>query len=350
MRRPAISRKTSQMAKNPGGSGTCNAMDIFAPIAFEPGPLEALDTGDPRLAKILQQLRRVLGRNIPILLQGETGVGKDVLARAIHAAGPGSKKPFVAVNCAALPENLIESELFGHAPGAFTGAKRDGAVGRIREAHGGTLFLDEIGDMPVALQTRLLRVLEDGFVTPIGGKPVPVNFALISATNADIKARIADQNFRADLYYRLNGFSVLLPPLRERTDSWTLTRAMLDREAASLGGREIKLSPELEAAFASYAWPGNLRQLATMLRTACLMLDEGEFLLRPQHLSEADLAELTAKPAARFEPQGSLREKSDAMIAATVAATNGNIAAAARRLNISRNTLYRRLSAGQSAH
>jgi len=349
MPRPAVQEKPAKW-QNPGRARKRTAMDIFAPTAFEPGPLEALDTGDARLTKILCQVRRVLGRNVPILLQGETGVGKDVLARAIHAAGPGAKKPFVAVNCAALPENLIESELFGHAPGAFTGAKRDGAVGRIREAHGGTLFLDEIGDMPVALQTRLLRVLEDGFVTPIGGKPVPVDFALISATNADIKARIAAQNFRADLYYRLNGFSVLLPPLRERTDFAALTRAMLAREGENLGGREIKLSPELAAAFSSYAWPGNLRQLATMLRTACLMLDDGEILVRPQHLSEADLAELMAKPVPRFDPPGSLREKSDAMIAATVAATNGNIAAAARRLNISRNTLYRRLSAGQSTH
>jgi transcriptional regulator of acetoin/glycerol metabolism len=321
-------------------------MAIFSPAALEPGPLEALDTGDAGLKKLLHQLRRVLGRNLPILLQGETGVGKDVFARAIHEAGPRAQKPFVAVNCAALPESLIESELFGHAPGAFTGAKREGAIGRLREAHGGTLFLDEIGDMPVALQTRLLRVLEDGSVTPIGGRPVQVDFLLISATNADIKARIGDQTFRKDLYYRLNGFLVTLPPLRERTDLAALVASILAREG---GGRDVALSPELAAAFAAYIWPGNLRQLTTMLRTACLMLDDGETVIHPHHLSEADLAELMAKPTPRLEPPGSLREKSDAMIAATLAATGGNIAAAARRLNISRNTLYRRLSVGQSA-
>ena len=314
--------------------------------ATQPDALAELDTGDARVAKAIGQLRRVLGRKVPILLQGETGVGKDFFARAIHAAGPRANGPFVAVNCAALPETLIESELFGHAPGAFTGARKEGAPGRIREAHGGTLFLDEIGDMPLAMQTRLLRVLEEGTVTPIGGKPVPVDFLLVSATHADFSARIAAKTFRSDLYYRLNGLSISLPPLRERTDLPALTERILAREAASCGGRIPVLSPELAQACARYGWPGNLRQLSGWLRTTCLMLEEDEDTLHLHHLSEEALRELTAKrPAvATVEATGAtLRAQSDAMIAAALAEAGGNIAAAARNLGISRNTLYRRL-------
>ncbi len=312
----------------------------------QPDALAELDTGDARVAKAISQLRRVLGRKVPILLQGETGAGKDFFARAIHAAGPRANGPFVAVNCAALPETLIESELFGHAPGAFTGARKEGAPGRIREAHGGTLFLDEIGDMPLAMQTRLLRVLEEGTVTPIGGKPVPVDFLLISATHADFSARIAAKTFRSDLYYRLNGLSISLPPLRQRTDLSALIENILAREAASCGGRVPTLSPELAQACARHAWPGNLRQLSGWLRTACLMLEEGEDTLHLHHLSEEALRELTAarRPAVAVEPAGAtLRAQSDAVIAAAVAEAGGNIAAAARNLGISRNTLYRRL-------
>ncbi len=311
-----------------------------------PDALAELDTGDARVAKAISQLRRVLGRKVPILLQGETGAGKDFFARAIHAAGPRANGPFVAVNCAALPETLIESELFGHAPGAFTGARKEGAPGRIREANGGTLFLDEIGDMPLAMQTRLLRVLEEGMVTPIGGKPVPVDFLLISATHADFSARIAAKTFRSDLYYRLNGLSISLPPLRQRTDLPALIGNILAREAASRGGRVPTLSPELAQACARHAWPGNLRQLSGMLRTACLMLEEDEDTLHLHHLSEEALRELTAakRPAVAVEPAvATLRAQSDAVIAAAVAGAGGNIAAAARNLGISRNTLYRRL-------
>jgi len=330
----------------------CRAPILLRPIIQAAPPpssadaLSELDTGDERIAKAIGQLRRVLGRKVPILLQGETGAGKDYFARAIHASGPRSTGPFVAVNCAALPETLIESELFGHAPGAFTGARKEGAVGRIREANGGTLFLDEIGDMPLTMQTRLLRVLEEGQVTPIGGRPVPVDFLLISATHADFSACIAAKTFRSDLYYRLNGLAVSLPALRERSDLAALTQRILAREAAAREGQVPKLSPELAAACARFGWPGNLRQLAGMLRTACLMLDDNETELGLEHLSEEAQRELTAKPAIQAEPSGtSLRAQSDAMIAGAVSEAGGNIAAAARHLGISRNTLYRRLAA-----
>jgi len=312
--------------------------------------LDELDTGDERVTRAIGQLRRVSGRKVPILLQGETGVGKDYFARAIHAAGPRAKGPFIAVNCAALPETLIESELFGHAPGAFTGAKKEGALGRIREAHGGTLFLDEIGDMPLSAQTRLLRVLEEGQVTPIGGKPVPVDFLLISATHADFSARIAEKSFRADLYYRLNGLAVSLPPLRERTDLTALINGILTREAGSRGDRTPTLSPDLASACAHYSWPGNIRQLAGMLRTACLMLEDDEDTLCLHHVSEEAQHDLTRHPTPPPKAECSvnattLRAQSDAMIASAVAEAGGNIAAAARNLGISRNTLYRRLAA-----
>ncbi len=320
-----------------------------APKTAAGDALSALDTGDARVHTAIAQARRVLDRKVPLLLQGETGAGKDVFARAIHTASGRAHKPFVAVNCAALPESLIESELFGHAPGSFTGARREGALGRIREAHGGTLFLDEIGDMPLHMQTRLLRVLEDGYVTPIGGKPVPVDFLLISATHCDLKARVGTQEFRADLYYRLNGLTIALPPARERTDLPALIERILAREALERGeGLTLRLTPELAEAFSRYTWPGNLRQLAGMLRTACLMLDAGECELGVEHLSEEAQAELSRKHVAPQPPArpATLRARADALIGNAVAETGGNLAAAARKLGISRNTLYRRLAAG----
>jgi transcriptional regulator of acetoin/glycerol metabolism len=241
-----------------------------------------------------------------------------------------------------LPETLIESELFGHSPGAFTGARREGAIGRIREAHGGTLFLDEIGDMPVQMQTRLLQVLEDRQVTPLGGKPVRVDFLLISATHCNLNAAIAARRFRADLYYRLNGLAIDLPPLRDRTDINALINAILARESSQVP--PPRLSESLAAAFGAHDWPGNIRQLASILRTASLMLDPGETILDWQHLSEQTINELSAPPSPS-QPAASLRAYSDSVIAQAVADTGGNIAAAARKLHISRNTLYRRMGA-----
>jgi transcriptional regulator of acetoin/glycerol metabolism len=313
--------------------------------AQKPDRLAALDTGDDRIAQAIGQVRRVLGKPVPILLQGETGTGKDYFARAIHAAGPRANGPFIAVNCAALPETLIESELFGHTNGAFTGARREGALGRIREAHGGTLFLDEIGDMPVQMQTRLLQVLEDRQVTPLGGKPQHVDFLLISATHCDLAARIASKDFRADLFYRLGGLAIRLPALRDRTDFSALANALL---AQYVPTRRITLSPSLAEAFRTYTWPGNIRQLASTLRTACLMLDDHESVLDWPHLSETARTDLQSKPAAAPLCTGTLRAHSDAVIAQAITAANGNIAAAARRLRISRNTLYRRMNAGVS--
>jgi transcriptional regulator of acetoin/glycerol metabolism len=310
--------------------------------------LNALDTGDAHIAKSIGQLRRVLGRKVPVLLQGETGTGKDFFARAIHATSPRALGPFVAVNCAALADASFESELFGHAAGNSGSPTPEGTLGRIREAQGGTLYLDAIDDMAPALQTRLLQVLEEGRVTPIGGQPVAVDFQLISALHDDVARRIAANHFRADLYYRLNGLTVTLPPLRERSDLAVLIERVLARECA-LPGRHPHLSPGLASACLQYGWPGNLRQLAGWLRTACLMLDDEEAMIDFKHLSEEAVQALTEQPARAGTSCTSLRAQSDAAIAEAVSQTGGNIAAAARHLGISRNTLYRRLGVARGA-
>jgi transcriptional regulator of acetoin/glycerol metabolism len=312
--------------------------------------LAALDTGDATFQAAIKRARKLLGKPIAILLQGESGVGKEVFARAAHHSGPRRDQPFVAVNCAALPEHLIEAELFGYQSGAFTGARREGAPGRIREAHGGTLFLDEIGDMPLALQARLLRVLQEYVVVPLGGgKPVAVDFCLVCATHRDLPAEMMAGRFREDLYYRLNGLTLRLPPLRERSD----LQHLLARELCKLvSERSIRIAPDLLQAMQSYHWPGNLRQLCNALRTACALLDDDADTITWEHLPDDLLKALKATPmggdhvgdaALTTSPSADLRTLSRQAIERTVAQCTGNVSEAARLLGISRNTLYRRL-------
>jgi len=304
--------------------------------------LAALDLGDATLRAAIAKARKLVDKPaIALLLQGESGVGKEVFAQALHASGARRGRPFVAVDCAALPETLIEAELFGYRPGAFTGAARQGAPGRIREADGGTLFLDEIGDMPAVLQTRLLRALQQREVVPLGGgAPVPVDFRLVCASHRRLKDEVAAGRFRADLYYRLNGLTLTLPPLRERQDFAALVARLLAAEAPGLS-----LAPALLARLARYRWPGNVRQLANALRTAAALLDEGGTVLTEAQLPD-DLAEELANepaPAPAAASGDDLRQLADARIRATLAAVGGNVSEAARRLGISRNTLYRRV-------
>ncbi len=309
--------------------------------------LAALDTGDAVFQAAITRARKLLGKPIAILLQGESGVGKEVFARAAHQTGPRRDQPFVAVNCAALPENLIEAELFGYQSGAFTGARREGAPGRIREAHGGTLFLDEIGDMPLSLQARLLRVLQERMVVPLGGgKPVAVDFCLVCATHRDLPAEMLAGRFREDLYYRLNGLTLRLPPLRERSD----LQHLLQRELVALvPERSISIAPDLLQAMQAYRWPGNLRQLFNALRTACALLDGDEDTVTWEHLPD-DLLQALRQPliaggdaAPDSELAVDLRTQSRQTIERTVAQCAGNLSEAARLLGISRNTLYRKL-------
>ena len=315
--------------------------------------LAQLDTGDARWRAAADKARRVVGKPIAVLVQGESGVGKEVFARALHASGPRRDAPFVAINCAAIPEHLIESELFGHVAGAFTGARKEGHLGRLREAQGGTLFLDEIGDMPLALQTRLLRVLQERSVTPVGAsKAVPVDFALVCATHNQLLQAAEQGRFRQDLYYRINGLTVQLPALRERSDLVALLQRLLADLAAEQGlGFEVQVAPDLLARLAAYPWPGNLRQLANVLRTACAMLAEGEDTLGWEHRPDDLVQALTAAPAptpaqteATAPPTAlNLQQLSQAAIDQALQAARGNMSQAARQLGISRQTLYRKL-------
>ena len=217
--------------------------------------LAQLDTGDARWRAAADKARRVVAKPIPVLVLGESGVGKELFARALHASGPRRNAPFVTINCAAIPESLIESELFGHVAGAFTGARKEGSLGRLREAHGGTLFLDEIGDMPLPLQTRLLRVLQERSVTPVGaGKAVPVDFALVCATHCQLMQAAERGHFRQDLYYRINGLTVQLPALRERTDFIALTERLLAEMAQEQDlPHPVQVAPDLLQRLASPA-------------------------------------------------------------------------------------------------
>ncbi len=225
---------------------------------------------DARLLAHLDTARRVIARQTPVLLCGETGSGKEVFARAVHGNSPHAAGAFVAINCASLPETLIESELFGYRAGAFTGAQRNGRRGKILQADRGTLFLDEIADMPLELQARLLRVLDERQVTPLGTEEThPVDFQLISASHQHLPALVREGRFREDLYYRLAGIELMLPPLRERTDKRDLIREVLAAE----GGAEARLSLDAERALMAHAWPGNIRQLRHVLRTAVALAD-----------------------------------------------------------------------------
>jgi len=300
-----------------------------------------LHSRDSRIARNAEVALRIAGKHLPILILGETGVGKEVFAHALHASGARRSKPFVAVNCGAIPDSLIESELFGYAPGAFTGARSRGARGKIAQANGGTLFLDEIGDMPLNLQTRLLRVLAEGEVLPLGGDaPVRVDIDVICATHRDLARMVDEGTFREDLYYRLSGATLHMPPLRERADILDVVHAVFDEEAQS-AGHVLTLDARLAERLARFAWPGNIRQLRNVLRYACAVCDATRVELR--HVSP-DVAALLAPDEApsRPAPAGSDDERARIVDALTRHQWRPN--AAAEALGMSRATLYRRIA------
>ena len=361
-----------------------------------PSGLQYMLTGDAQVKLVVDKIQRVLDRDIPLLILGETGTGKELLARAVHHDSARARHPFVGVNCASIPESLIEAELFGYEEGAFTGARRKGAPGRILQANGGTLFLDEIGDMPLSLQARLLRVLQERQVTPLGSnKSITVDVAVIAATHCNLREMIEKHAFREDLYYRLNGLAVRLPALRERSDLMPLALRML---AAECPGVAPRLSERVVGYFKAYHWPGNLRQLSNVLRTAAVMA-AGEPLITDDHLSDDFLEDVrrargsaAARPVERDEQRPSpvlaarpmapavaeivgtepmasgpaeapvatvfapvaapssktLGEQEIDMIRAALDAANGNISEASKRLGISRNTIYRKLRWNQA--
>lgn len=308
--------------------------------------LDLLNSGDAKIERAIAQVKQVLSRDIPILIQGETGVGKELFARAIHEASSQHKGPWIAVNCAALPEGLIEAELFGYEEGAFTGAKRKGSPGKIEQANGGTLFLDEIGDMPLSLQARLLRVLQERTVTPLGStKSIPVSFALVSATNLKLKEKVESGEFRSDLYYRLNGLSVSLPPLRQRSDLTALINIILQIEHAD----DIEIMPEVMDIFSQHPWPGNIRQLHNVLRTALALADGAP--ISELHLTQDFIDEIETASQAESKVEAlafnnqNLDDVTTNAIVKAMEKHSGNVSAVARQLSISRNTLYRKLKA-----
>ena len=326
---------------------------------------------DLQVRKNLACGRQLFAKQVPILLHGATGTGKEAFAKLLHRTGLWADKPFVTVNCAAIPESLIESELFGYTRGAFTGAAKEGRVGKILQSNGGTLFLDEIGDMPLMLQTRLLRVIEEREVVPLGSdQPIPVDLHVISATHRDVHQMIQEGQFREDLYYRLNGITLHLPLLRDRGDKSDLICTLLREENG--GENCIRIEDDAFAKLMQYFWPGNIRQLRNALRTASALCRDG--IIRASNLPQEILdthspsvltvtgkvalaapalsapsaaastasADAAAAPA-DGSPSAALREAECAALLRELERMRWNISRTAQTLGISRNTLYRKI-------
>ena len=321
--------------------------------------LDSVEFGDPLMAAHVATAKRIADRNVAAILLGETGTGKEVFARAMHLSGPRADRPFVAINCASIPESLIESELFGYRAGAFTGAGKDGQRGKLLQANGGTLFLDEIGDMPFSLQARLLRVLEEREVVPLGGEtPVKLDIRLISATHCNLAKKIEAGEFREDLYYRLQGVTMCMPPLRERADRRALIVHILAQESDE--GSHIDIDEPLLDALDRQRWPGNVRQLRHLLRTMLALRATDRLGLRdlpPEFrldcppdaaapIVPASSAASMPLPAAAGLPDTVLTPLEHAereVLLQELQRHQWNMSCVARELNISRNTLYRKL-------
>ena len=316
------------------------------PIPMEPAPkaapaprLSGICLDDVALQADFRKALRVYERDVPLLINGETGSGKEAFAKAVHHASQRAEKAFVALNCAAIPESLIESELFGYRGGSFTGARKEGMRGKLQQADGGTLFLDEIGDMPLALQTRLLRVLEDRQVVPIGGEPEAVNVRIISATHRNLLDRVQDGSFREDLYYRLNGLEVALPALRDRSDKSQLLDFLLAEEAH---GEAVLIDGPAREALLGFAWPGNVRQLRNVLRTLAALCEDGRIGLEdlPAMIRSARPA---MAPAVEEPSEHPLEDAERLALLSALEQTRWHMTHTAEQLGVSRNTLYRKL-------
>ena len=302
------------------------------------------------IAKILKDISRLQTTGtMSVLITGESGTGKELIARAIHFGSPRAKRPFIPINCSAIPRDLAESLFFGHVKGAFTGATTE-QKGQFELADGGTLFLDEIGDMPLDLQSKLLRVLEDGCIIPVGGTHEKhADVRVLAATNTDLQTKIAERTFREDLYFRLAGFTVIVPPLRERKeDIPLLAEHFLNLFATEMGIPKPALSQEALSALASYSFPGNVRELKNIIARALLESDGKEIL--PEHLhfvsTVSPPSTSTAKKASEAEASEiplNLNEAEIYLIKRALEHVNGNISEAARLLGISRKRIYRKL-------
>ncbi|MCI3912627.1 sigma-54-dependent Fis family transcriptional regulator [Pseudomonas viridiflava] len=314
-----------------------------APMVARSLDLQAISLGDARVEKAVIQAQRLLEKDIPLLIHGETGVGKEVFVKALHQASSRASQPLIAVNCAAIPADLVEAELFGYAKGAFTGASQKGSIGLIRKADKGTLFLDEIGDMPMSVQARLLRVLQERCVQPLGGGELyPVDIRLVSATNRTLRDQVQAGHFRQDLYYRISGLNIELPPLRERTDKHALVQRIWERHRDP--HQRAGFSREVLELFEHHPWPGNIRQLNSVIQVALALADDQP--ITTDHLPEdffldAGLDEQRSDRQTAGVVQDRLQNTDD--LNDLLQAAGGNISQLAKRLGVSRNTLYKRL-------
>jgi two-component system, NtrC family, response regulator len=292
-------------------------------------------TSDETMLKLCRSIERLATTDVPVLILGESGTGKELLAHALHELGQRADKPFVPINCAAIPETLLESELFGHERGAFTGAVRQ-TIGKVEAAHHGTLFLDEIGDLPQLLQVKLLRFLQDQVIERIGGRrPIQLDVRIVCATNQDLSSKMARGEFRDDLFYRLNGVTIRVPPLRERAgDAIMLSNYFLGRFAAEVGNVRKTFSAGAISAIGAYAWPGNIRELENRVRRA-LVMSEGR-VIEP---SDLELAAASEEPVV-LDIRTARMKAERRVIQLALAQSNGTITAAAKLLGISRPTLY----------
>jgi sigma-54 dependent transcriptional regulator, acetoin dehydrogenase operon transcriptional activator AcoR len=323
-----------QARVDPAKSSAETGRSVLMPAGAQQPPVMHVD---PTVAPLLSMARRAFFHDVPILINGETGTGKEMLAQSLHAEGPRRNGPFVAVNCSSIPASLIESELFGYEPGAFTGARRGGMAGKFEQANRGTLFLDEIGDMPLEMQARLLRVLQEQQLTRLGGSQnIQLQFSLICATHRDLAERVSQGSFREDLYYRINGLRVELPPLRQRADIDALIDTLLVLESGAR--RAPSLSARARQALREHAWPGNVRELRHALRLGVALCEQD--VIEIEHLP-ATISSTFAVAAS--SANGSLEQAECEAVRLALARHAGNVSATARTLGIARATLYRKL-------
>jgi transcriptional regulator with PAS, ATPase and Fis domain len=304
---------------------------------------------------VLAKIQTVLESDVPVVIQGETGTGKELVTKAIHYRGPRSKQPLCTINCAAIPENLLESELMGHEKGSFTGAIQQ-QIGKLERANMGTLFLDEITEMPLAMQAKILRVIEEQVFERVGGhKSIKTNVRIISASNKELLDEVNSKNFREDLYYRINVFRIYIPPLRDRKDDIPELVNVFVNRFGTLSGKEInKVHPSAMEKLISYHWPGNIRQLQNSIRRAILVTTNDTLL--PEHfdfpdLDANDLRNIESLEDGLSKLEAALRrgdvlplsEVEEVFIRRALNATNGNISAAAEKLDVGRSTVYRKM-------
>ncbi|HSX49470.1 MAG TPA: PEP-CTERM-box response regulator transcription factor [Cellvibrio sp.] len=296
-------------------------------------PLEGLITNDPQLLKICRQLEKISPTTVTCTLLGESGTGKEVMARAIHQLSPRKTKRFVAINCAAVPENLIESELFGYEKGAFTGANKT-TIGKVETASEGTLFLDEIGDMPLNLQAKLLRFLQERVIERVGGRTeIPVDVRVICATNKNLEEMVKTGSFREDLFYRICEMTVVIPPLRNRLgDKVLLARHFKLKFAKEHGQNVTGFTPDAIAAIENYSWPGNIREMENKIKRAVIMADGKHVTREDLGLAEAGELSLNLRHVRQEAERGAILR--------ALSMTDNNISAAAKLLGVTRPTFY----------